>query len=197
MVEQHVDQAGRDIAGQKPERVEPEFGAAPPRRALAKLMHRRRQDRGCRPVHDRRPEPAHHPHRRGQFGIAPQVEDILDDRETGADGEARNDRIQLEADAVAGEQQHHRQPFQRLLDPRCDDAAVEGKAHRQRVQHLAADRPGGQRGDSAEDQQAEHLPDAHQLEDVEPGEQRRHQQDRHQRQRPVDHFRDVHGLRLT
>ena len=50
------------------------------------------------------PSPAHEPHIVGESGIAPEVDEVLDDRETGADGKAEHRRVDEEADPPPGQQ---------------------------------------------------------------------------------------------
>ena len=148
-------------------------------------MGDRGEDRRGRAVHDRGAEAAHHPRAGAVIREMRQIEDILDHRKTGADGEAGNDRVELVADAVEPEQADDDDRLQRFLDPRRDEPAVDVESRSAACRASAADRVSGDRADAAEQEQAAGLPQAHQLERVEPDEDREQHQHRHQRERPV------------
>ena len=164
-------QRDRDqIAGDEPPQVEVEIAGGFPRLALGELVRDRGEKRERGPVHHRCAEPADHPGTRSVIGKAQQIDDVLDDRETGADGEAGNDGVELVADAVEAEEEDDGEALDRLLDPRRDKAAVDRKADRQPVEEDPADRVSGKGRDSSDHQQQEDLAQAHQLECVEPHE---------------------------
>ena len=63
-----------------------------------------------------------------------EIDDVLDDGETGADRKAGDYRIKLVADAVHSEERDHDDRLDRFLDPRRDEPAVERETDRQRVE---------------------------------------------------------------
>jgi hypothetical protein len=160
-------------------------------------MRGRGEDGERHPVHHRRAEPAHEPRARAIFRQAHEVDDVLDDREAGPDGKARDDRVELEADAVQSEQPDDDEALDRLLDPRRDEAAVIGKADRQRIEQAAADRIGSDGGDAPEREQQQNLAQTHQLERVEPDEDRQQDENRRERKRPMGGLDGDHRCVIT
>ena len=99
-----------EIAGDEPQQVEVEVAGRFASLALGEFV------RGCgehgerRAVHHRGSEAAHQPRARAVIGQVDQIEDVLDNRKTGADGEPGNDRVELVADAVHAEEHDHDRP---------------------------------------------------------------------------------------
>ena len=118
----------------------------------------------CRAVHDRCAETAHDPHRRRKLGEADEVKDVLDDRETGADREAHDDRVERQSDPVDPEQPDDDDGLQRLLDPGRGEPAVIAETDRKRVEEVSAQRIGGDRSNAADKQKSDRLPEADELE---------------------------------
>ena len=86
-----------------------------PRPPLA-LQHREphhREDRGRAAVHDRRAEAAHDPRPDAGVGNLVQIEEVLDHREAGADGEAEDRGVDEETDAMRADQHHDDHALQR------------------------------------------------------------------------------------
>ena len=73
----------------------------------------------------------------------------------------------------------------RFLDPRGDEAAVIRETDRQSIEHPAADRVSGERAHAPEQQKQQDLPQAHQLERVEPGEHREQDEHGNEREAPM------------
>ena len=155
------------------------------RLALGELVRDGGEERERGAVHHRCAKPAHDPRARAIIGEAQQIDDVLEDRETGADGEAGDDRVELVADAVEAEESDDDHPLDRLLDPRRDEAAVAVEADRQRVEEAAGDRVSGERADAAEHEQQQDLAQPHQLERVEPDEDGEKDQDGNKRESPM------------
>ena len=153
--------------------------------ALRELMRDRGHDGERRAVHHRGAEAADQPGARAISGEAKEVDDVLDHGEAGADRESGDHRVELEADAVHPEEHDDHRALDRFLDPRGDEAAVDGEADRQRVEQASAHRPGEQSGDRTQAEQGQDFPEAHQLERVEPVEHREQNQDGDECEAPV------------
>ena len=104
LVEGGVDRDRDEIAGDEPPQVEIEIARRLARLALGKLVRDGGEDGERRAVHDRGAEAAHQPGAGAVIGEEDQIDDVLDDREAGADREAGDDRVELVADAVEAEE---------------------------------------------------------------------------------------------
>ena len=124
LVEKRVQRDRDQIARRKPPQVKVEIARGFARLALGELVRDRGEEGERGSVHHRRAKPADDPRTRTIIGEAHQVDDVLEDRETGADGETRDDRVELVADAVEAEEGDDDHALDRLLDPRRDEAAV-------------------------------------------------------------------------
>ena len=112
-------------------------------RALHPLQAREahhREDRGRAAVHDRGAEAAHDPRPHAGVGNLLQVEEVLDDREAGADREAEDRRIDEEADAMRADQDDDDQALQQLLDDGPDVARVAGELDAEQAEQPAVER---------------------------------------------------------
>ena len=105
LVERGVERDGDEIAGNEPQQVEVEVARGLAGLALGELVRDGGEDGERRPVHHGGAEAAHQPGAGAVVGEDGQIDDVLDDREAGADGEAGDDRVELVADAVEAEEQ--------------------------------------------------------------------------------------------
>ena len=109
------------------------------RRVALALDERHRHDAengGSAAVHDRRAEPANHLH--VGLSIRPQREviQVLDERETGADGKPDDRGIDQQPDTAGPDQVDQDQRLEQLLEPRRHVAHVErGMTREDRAAH--------------------------------------------------------------
>ena len=90
-------------------------------RPLRPLQHgetQNREDRRRAAVHDRGAESADDPRSHSGVRREPEIVEIFDQREAGADGEAHDRRIHQEADAMRADQRDDHQSLQQFLDHR-------------------------------------------------------------------------------
>ena len=107
------------------------------RRCLEHREAHHREDRGRAAVHDRRAEAAHDPG--ADAGVLDDLQevDVLDERESGADGEAEDRRVDEEADAMRADQRDDDEPLQELLDDRRDVAREAREVDAQQAERAA------------------------------------------------------------
>ena len=139
-------------------------------------------------MHDGGAETTHQPGADAVLRVRHQVEDVLNHREAGADGESGNDRVELVADPVETEEQDHDQHLDDFFDPRRHEAAVDGEADRQPVEEYAAHGISGGGANPSEDEQQQDLAQPHQLECVEPDEDGEKDQNRDEGEPPMRGF---------
>ena len=194
VVEERVQRGGQQPTRQKQmraERIE----------ALRQIEKRDRQDRGHRAVHDRRAKAADDPHPELGLRQDAKILDVLDGRETGADGKPPDRRIHQKADAPPPERQGDNRPLEQLLHHRRDIARVGREVELEQRRQPVVELQAGPGGGGAPRQRHRHRRDADQLVAVEqhqPEEKRQHRQQADtQAQGPETAARDLHqpGLR--
>ena len=95
------------------------------------------KDGGGAAVHDRRAEAAHDPRADARVLHDLQEVDVLDQRESRADGEAEDRRVDEKSDAMGANQSDDDEALQELLDDRRDVARVAREVDVQKVEHAA------------------------------------------------------------
>jgi hypothetical protein len=103
--------------------------------ALGHLVRDHRENRCRAAMHDRGAEAAHQPSCDVGFGDREQIPNVLDHREPGAHGKARNRGVDFEAEPIAREEIDNWRRLQTFLDDRRDVAREGAKPDRKAVHH--------------------------------------------------------------
>ena len=117
-------------------------------------------------MQDRGAEAAHQPQHERGVGQRPQILDVLDDSEAGADGKPLHRGVDEETDAAPGNQHHDERGLHRFLGDRRHVAAEGGQLEAAGRQEPAVEEEARERGEAAGGDGRQHGPDPHQLEAV-------------------------------
>src|SRR6059058_3285572 len=101
-----MERDGEAISGQEPGNSKVEVGGRLVRFLFSEFVRDCREQRQRRTVHHRRSETAHEPGAGRVIGKYSEIEDVLDDRKSSADGEARNDCVEFVPDTVQAEEKN-------------------------------------------------------------------------------------------